>query len=870
MRNPGSNPTIAAQIADGLPPTYLAGRLGRAPGYAPVVIEMAQSPGSASVPALESHGVRVTRIEQRPLVIERFVAAEVDTSALAALRNMRSVVAVRRAPPLGLPPLDRSRVLSGLTGLGLLDGSHEGLTGKGVVIGDVDTMVDVFHPAFFFADGGWYSWIDVDGDGVFTPGVDAVDLDGNGEAEPGETGMLLRARPVDITSLAEATGPRRSGFDPSLDWIYLDDNGNGRRDYGPTNGFDDSTPAFGEPLFVPDDVNGNGKLDPEERLVRLSTSKFRQIYVAVDGPSTFSHVYRRGDDLTTVQADYTGGAYGYADGLHATGVLGIAAGGVALPSRRWRGFAPDAEIVLGFGVTRAFTDPVMWVLEQHPDIMLHEAALWTGTPLDGSDAWSQIIDSSSTDMDIANACPVGNIGGARKHAVVDVPPEGAAFPVEVPDSTRMVEVTFQSTSGGPLLVQMQEPGGATHALPDDGPTGMLSGGAGYFAVDTQITDRGTAVISVDLWADDAFTQPIPSGEWRFVVDGVSSTRTVHGFVSDSESGFALGAAFPSSIAADANTVALPSVADDCISVGATPAHVESEGEVYSGGGPEALGEVRAYSARGPRIDGASVLDVTAPDNPWTPLPAGDIYPGFDPGAFVAEPASYFVFGGTSGAGAHLAGATALLAQVGIRGLAARQALRDGAVADGATGEVPNSDYGYGRLDVAGALGIDGHGRAPSITLRAEPAEARAGEEVRLVAEAADADDAASSLELRWDDGYDGSWDTPYGASTARLLTQGDVPLRAKVRVRDPEGHVAEAAVLVPIPPPNVQDGGVSEDGVAAADGGVEEPRVAGGGGGCGCDAPGSGSPLSSSCGVPLVMAIAFARRRSARRRRRRR
>ena len=50
------------------------------------------------------------------------------------------------------------------------------LTGKGMVIGNLDAGIDVFHPSFFRPDGGLYPWIDVDKNGSFDPGTDAVDL----------------------------------------------------------------------------------------------------------------------------------------------------------------------------------------------------------------------------------------------------------------------------------------------------------------------------------------------------------------------------------------------------------------------------------------------------------------------------------------------------------------------------------------------------------------------------------------------------------------------------------------------------------------------------------------------------------------------
>src|SRR5438552_1220582 len=68
------------------------------------------------------------------------------------------------------------------------------LTGKGVVIGDVDSGVDIFHPMFFFADGGEFDWIDTDNDGVFTPGIDAIDLNKDGKQDASETLRYIEIR----------------------------------------------------------------------------------------------------------------------------------------------------------------------------------------------------------------------------------------------------------------------------------------------------------------------------------------------------------------------------------------------------------------------------------------------------------------------------------------------------------------------------------------------------------------------------------------------------------------------------------------------------------------------------------------------------
>ncbi|MBK9260527.1 MAG: hypothetical protein IPM54_11950 [Polyangiaceae bacterium] len=49
-----------------------------------------------------------------------------------------------------------------------------------------------------------------------------------------------------------------------MDWLYADRNGSGAREFGPSAGFTEADPTFGEPLYVPDDVNRNGVLDEEK------------------------------------------------------------------------------------------------------------------------------------------------------------------------------------------------------------------------------------------------------------------------------------------------------------------------------------------------------------------------------------------------------------------------------------------------------------------------------------------------------------------------------------------------------------------------------------------------------------------------------
>jgi MYXO-CTERM domain-containing protein len=797
--------TIEAHIERGLPPDWLAGRRAPSPGSAAVLVVLEQPATPRDLERLEALGVSIERVENRALVYGRLVSATVDRPALERLRSARFVSQVLRAPPSSRPPLDRSRALLGLPGHGIENAARERLTGAGTVIADIDTLADVFHPDFFFADAGWYSWIDVDGDGAFTLDADAIDLDADGVADENEIGRGIRSTPLDVETGGEAPVRSRE-FEPAIDWIYADENGNGARDTAPGGGFTDATPAFGEPLFVPDDVDGDGLLEPAERLVRLGTSKLRKVFLDIDGVAP-RRVFERGVDLSSVRQDYTGGIYGFADGLHGSGVLGIAAGGVPLPSRRLVGVAPDAELLLAWSLSNDVTAGAMWALGESPHVMIHEAAVWTGFPLDGSDAWSAVVGEAAGNG-VAHACPVGNIGGARKHAVLPLPAEGtAAFPLDVPGSTRMVTLTLQVRGATTLTARIVTPSGLSRDVDLSEPFAMLDE-ASFYAVEFTRTLRDTAVLTLTIWDGERFTTPLPDGVYRFELDGDGTDRVAHAFVSDSESGFDLWAGFDPAIATDASTLAMPSIADDCLRVGSIPSHPISEGTFYRGGA-EPEGVVRLYSARGPRIDGDHGPHVVAPDNPWAPAPAGDLFPTV-PGRVLVDPGSYMVFGGTSGAGPHAAGVLALLAQGGIHGRDAHRAIRDGANTDGL--EVPNEDYGDGRLDAAGALGVAIEGAGPTISLSASAAVA--GDAVRVTATVADPDGGA--LEVRWDDGYDGSWDSGYTRSLERDTLQIESGARIKARVRDPEGHVAEASILVPVLP-SAPDAGVPDAG--APDGG---------------------------------------------------
>jgi hypothetical protein len=315
----------------------------------PVVVELRGPAEEAHLAALEAAGAQLERAEGRVLSYDRFVPVLVDGAAVSRVSSLPFVARVSLAPTHRAPPLDHSAELLRLLDARGARADLDDLVGQGITVGDVDSLVDVFHPTFFRGDGGYVAWIDVDGDKVFTPGKDALDLDGDGKAGDSEVGAPLSAATVEY---GKDVAARQGGWNPGYDWVYLDTNKNGARDFGPKAGFTDATPAFGEPLFVPDDLDRSGKIEVGEKFVRLSTSKFKKVRVNVTYLVNVKQVFVRGASLINVPTDLTKNKlYGFPDALHATGVLSIIAGDVPLTGRKWVGMAPGVDLALTFDVS---------------------------------------------------------------------------------------------------------------------------------------------------------------------------------------------------------------------------------------------------------------------------------------------------------------------------------------------------------------------------------------------------------------------------------------------------------------------------------------------------------------------------------------
>lgn len=686
--------------------------------------------------------------------------AFIPWDALSMLHTMHNFVRAEVAwSPIELQPLDVTNPMVG--GAQTAQRPPTNLTGSGVVIADIDSGLDVLHPHFFFADGGAFRWIDVDQSGDFSPG-DGVDLDMNNEIDRTEMLGFIEG----ATVAADGTTNLNDGFQTDIDWLFADRNEDGVRNSGVEDGFTEEDPGYGEPIFVADDANKNGVLDVNENLIRLATSKIRKFV-------TSTQTFERGVDLIQSATDKT-----MLDlSRHGTAVTSIAIGG-QLAHRRI-GIAPGAEFIMftegeiqTFEQTRQLgfiTDAV----DDGANILLHE---WTNAftaPHDGSGNIEAAMDTAAQ-LGVVQINPVGNLNISEKHT-------------EITATTQDVQLRFEIsngfTEGGQILpfsnvyaslfwsgdaptFLLRSPADDTVALLANGPVQTI--GNAQVMTEFETTSRGTNHLVLHMWTLDESNLDI--GTWALETTNATVGTTFVGRIADQHSSWLIGVRWEQSTR-DSKTVVFPSTADSAFGIGAFGGRNDDDFWDMS-----RVGQLRNFSGRGPRIDGAPVVDLVAPDDPFAAIPGA---PAF---LDVGYGRSWFTtFGGTSGAGPHVAGALALLMENSPGETTEFYTTRLTSSADTSTfdpdfGSVPNVHWGHGRLNIYRAIFDED---PPSNNA---PPQA----ELVLVGQTLDAsrssDPDGDDLFFRFDSNHDGEFET--GWQRGSTFEASDVGAFIRVDVKD--------------------------------------------------------------------------------------
>jgi subtilisin family serine protease len=553
-----------------------------------------------------------------------------------------------------------------------LDKNGNPLTGKGVVVGDVDSGIDIFNPFFFFADGGEFDWIDVDKDGVFTPGVDAVDFNRNGKADEGETLNFIGMKNFTYGILKFNS----KEYKADMDFLYMDKNKNGKRDFGEKDGFTENDQTYGEQIFICVDKNGDNKLSVGEKLVALKTSKVRAVREK-DGT-----VRRRGIDLIKTEPDTV---------KHGTSVSGIVLGG-QYGIQKMCGIAPDAELVMAninYDYTprfvRNFPDLVKFIRDEKVNILLFEDGEWMWEYNDGSTDEEELTNQMARDG-ITVIGGGGNLASGNMH---------------IRDNIKAKQTTTYTFSA-PKEAEKKKNDGAyismlwtdkntkiafTIETPDGKKSPEVSDGSGFIKVGSynmfysrDVSPKGTVMFKFGFSQKDSGAV---DGDWKINVTSPKDVA-IDGFLVDVTQSWGGSTHWTSKDKiTDDGTVTFPSTADSLIAVGAYTVN-------FAFGPDDKLNGLCYYSGRGFNIDGKMGIDICAPGH----------------STFTTSPNnSYTLFSGTSSAAPHVVGTVALLLQYDptLTHAQVRNILKATATVDEFTGKVPNTNWGFGKLNPEAAI-----------------------------------------------------------------------------------------------------------------------------------------------------------------------
>ncbi|MDP2984345.1 MAG: S8 family serine peptidase [Candidatus Latescibacter sp.] len=626
---------------------------------ASVTIKFSLPPEIKLLEDLENHGVRFKRDNGVILHSLHIYPAVINLDSLSSIARFPEIEKIedcyRPAASSTLnvsnPQVQASKVWYSVPNTTIIDGG-------GVTIADIDTGIDIFHPGFFKPDAGSYQWIDVNHSGAFESGIDCVDLNGNGLSDPGENLRFYDASFSDPLQIMERT---TGVYDADIDWLYNDANNNGVRDYGPSAGFGETSPSFGERLFIIQDTNNNNRLDPGDNLIGLGTSKIAAIF-----DKNGKHL--RGKNLLSTTGDLSN---------HGTGACGIAGGQV--PGRRLTGMAPGADFIMINRLEVDVVEGVLWAKGIGAKIFMYEYGSWVFEPLDGSSNVETLI-SDLYQSGCHQFTASGNLAGPtrKKHSAFTLPGGSQdSLVFRVPDyNITEVYISIIWRGSTPRPVISYKFNGSFIDITGDmvkHTVGKITVLSGY-----EYSSRGTSRMDILISSDVKITGN-PS---LLFTNNSKKDIFIHGYIADNVTQWVDGAQFTNYVT-DNGTVCSPGTALKGITVGA-----------YDPRGTRNIqGDINDFSSWGKTVDGRRAVSITAP---------GDIVYSLTSHYNTNNPpGGYLNFGGTSAALPHVAGCAALLAQAkpGISPDDLGKALLNYALKDNFTGPVPNDIWGYGKLRI---------------------------------------------------------------------------------------------------------------------------------------------------------------------------
>jgi subtilisin family serine protease len=413
---------------------------------------------------------------------------------------------------------------------------------------------------------------------------------------------------------------------------------------------------------------------------------------------------------------------------HGTHVITTAAGngratGNGLPAHTYVGVAPKADVIAvkSTFATTAIVDGVSYIFSM-AGMMGKKAVvnLSLGTqagPHDGTYGFDLMINELTGSGRIV-VSTAGNRQGDDLHGRIDL--DGTT-----PGSMTMSVPTYSKKPGtdndyllvgawypglDQISLTVTSPNGATLGPVSPGTTQSLNSSDGFITIFNATTSPTNGDNEINVEIIDQFSAKAPqSGTWTFTFTPITLTSTgvVDAYIYANSLGDGTQLARVVAGLLPDGVIGSPGSADSVITVAA---HTTKDcfpsvnGNSYCWTPQPVLDAIAPFSSLGPLRDGTLKPDLAGPGNGIT---AGRSAAASYPVELIAPDGVHANLAGTSMAAPHVTGAIALLlAQpewANARPSAIRQRLQSTARADAFTGSVPNTTWGYGKLDVAAAV-----------------------------------------------------------------------------------------------------------------------------------------------------------------------
>lgn len=403
---------------------------------------------------------------------------------------------------------------------------------------------------------------------------------------------------------------------------------------------------------------------------------------------------------------------------HGTHVASTAVGNGVASGGKFVGIAPEADIIVVKGGNASFSESRM--IDGLSYAMNKAAALgkpivvnWSiGSqvgPHDGTRLYEVAINQMVSSAGRAVVVSAGNDGGNAIHVGGTISAGGSAtITISVPtytansgvqDDAFLMDIWFDGnqsasvTVTSPNSISYTRNAGESGIGPDnsDGTIQVINGISslnGNRNIYVYVTDQDPA-------------KPPRNGTWTIQISGVASTVNYDGWL-----GLRTMSGISVTGANTAGTVSMPATAEGAITVAsyvtkwAWPA---SDGNAYTySTSTDRVDNISTFSSIGPTRDGRQKPDVAAPGqgivaarSATANVSASRLYPG----------SQYMLIEGTSMAAPHVTGSTALLmgAFPSLSASQIKTLLTSTAATDAMTGAIPNTTWGYGKLDVLRAM-----------------------------------------------------------------------------------------------------------------------------------------------------------------------